>query len=329
MSSLPHNRRYSEEEIQAIFRRATERQETVGSNNPHRGLTLEELKEIGAESGIDPAHIEGAASDLERGALQNQSPTGVERFYGMPASIHAERVLPGTMDDDTWDEAVEVLQSVFKTRGHDQTVGPLREWSAFTSSGFDYQAWQSDDTWYTLLEGLNLTSNETQSPVHVETKSDGDGTRITASYQMPASRLWERPGILGGFWGAAFIIMLLYPFVSLPLAFLIVPLSLFLIGGGLGAINGTSIGPSSKRRGSGLTKPWSGSRTSRRLGPSRRRRLVPRRKSPHARSPPTRRRSIGSPPTTRPPQLDRDRDAESDRRAQASLEAPPRALIAT
>lgn len=235
MSSPPNNRRYSEEEIQAIFRRATERQETVGANNPHRGLTLEELKEIGAESGIDPAHIEGAASDLERGALQNQSPTGVERFYGMPASIHAERVLPGTMDDDTWDEAVEVLQSVFKTRGHDQTVGPLREWSAFTSSGFDYQAWQSDDTWYTLLEGLNLTSNETQSPVHVETKSDGDGTRITASYQMPASRLWEGPGILGGFWGAAFIIMLLYPFVSLPLAFLIVPLGLFLIGGGLGA----------------------------------------------------------------------------------------------
>jgi len=152
----------------------------------------------------------------------------------MPASIHAERVLPGTMDDDTWAEAVEVLQSVFNPRGHAQTVGPLREWSAFTSSGFDYQAWQADDTWYTLLEGLNLTSNKTQSPVHVEAKPEGNGTSITASYRMPASRLWEGPGLLGGFWLVALITSLVHAFGSLPVAFLLVPLNFALVGSGIG-----------------------------------------------------------------------------------------------
>lgn len=230
MSSAPEPRRYSEEEIQAIFRRATERQETGGAGDPHRGLTLEELKEIGAESGINPSHIEGAAADLERGSLEQRSPTGVERFYGMSASIHAERILSGTMDDDTWEEVVEVLRSVFNTRGHTQNIGPLREWSAFTSSGFDYQAWEADDTWYTLLEGLNLTSNKTQSPVHVEVKPEGEDTRVSASYRMPSSRLWEGPGLLGGFWLVALITGLVYLFGTLPVAFLLVPLNFALIG---------------------------------------------------------------------------------------------------
>lgn len=235
MSSSSNKRRYSEQEIQAIFRRATERQEAAGSSDPHRGLTLEELKAIGAESGIDPAHIEGAAADIERGAETSEPPSGVERFYGMSASIHAERVLPGTMDDATWEEVVEALRSIFNTRGQAEQIGPIREWSAFTSSGFDYQALMADDTWYTFLEGMNLTSNKTRSPVHVEVKPEADGTRVKASYRMPPSRLWEGPGILGGFWLAALITSLVYLFVSLPVAFLLVPLNLFLIGGGVGA----------------------------------------------------------------------------------------------
>jgi hypothetical protein len=68
-----NNRRYTEQEIQAIFRRATERQEATGSADPHRGLTLDELKAIGAESGIDPAHVEAAAVDIEHGAIETDA----------------------------------------------------------------------------------------------------------------------------------------------------------------------------------------------------------------------------------------------------------------
>lgn len=230
-----NNRRYSEKEIQAIFRRATERQEAMGTADPHRGLTLDELKAIGAESGIDPAHVEAAVADIERGDMEPASLSLLERLYGLSASIRVERVLPGPMDDATWDDAVDVLRSTFNTRGQDETIGPIREWSAFTSSGFDYQALFADDTWYTMLEGLNLTENATRSPVHVEVTPEGDRTRITATYQMPDSRLWEVPGLFGGFALAAFITSTVFLLVGMPLVFLLIPLGLILLGGGIGA----------------------------------------------------------------------------------------------
>ena len=82
-----NNRRYSEKEIQAIFRRATERQEAMGTADPHRGLTLDELKAIGAESGIDPAHVEAAVADIERGDMEPASLSLLEQLYGLSASI--------------------------------------------------------------------------------------------------------------------------------------------------------------------------------------------------------------------------------------------------
>jgi hypothetical protein len=230
------NRRYSEEEIQTIFRRASERQEAAGTADPHRGLTLDELKAIGAESGIDPAHVEAAVADIERGDVAPAALSPLERLYGLPASIHVDRILPGTMDEATWNDAVDILRSVFNTRGQDEWIGPIREWSAFTSSGFDYQALMQDDTWYTVLEGLNLTQNKTRSPVHVEARPEGDNTRITATYRMPPSRLWEVPGLFGGFALAAFITGTVFLLAEMPLVFLLIPLSLLLLGGGIGAI---------------------------------------------------------------------------------------------
>ena len=228
-------RHYSEQEIQAIFRRATERQEAASTQAPREGLTLDELKRIGDESGIDPAHIEAAAHDITHGVEGAPSPTGVERFYGRSATIQVERMLPGRMDDAIWNDAVETLRSIFNTRGQAETIGPIREWSAFTSSGFDYQALLADDTWYTMMEGLNLTSNKTRSPVHVEAKPEGGGTRLTATYRMPPSRLWEGPGISAVFLLAAIVTTIVFTLNASPLALFLVPLGLLLGGGSAAA----------------------------------------------------------------------------------------------
>ena len=230
-----NNRRYSEDEIQAIFRRATERQEATGTADPHHGLTLDELKTIGAESGIDPAHVEAAVADIERGEVGTASLSLLERFHGLPATVRVERIVPGTVNDATWNDGVEVLRSTFNTRGQDGTIGPVREWRAFTSSGFDYQALMQDETWYTLMEGLNLTQNKTRSPVHVEARPEGDNTRIIATYEMPDARLWEAPGIAGSVWFVGLVMGLVYLFGSLPATFLFVPLGFLLLGGLFGA----------------------------------------------------------------------------------------------
>ena len=48
-------RRYSDEEVAAIFARATETQESQPRRNtPGEGMTLAELQEIGREVGIAP-----------------------------------------------------------------------------------------------------------------------------------------------------------------------------------------------------------------------------------------------------------------------------------
>jgi hypothetical protein len=227
--------RYSEQEIQAIFRRAAERQQATDAKAPRNGLTLDELKAIGGESGIDPAHIEAAARDIKQKADESPALTGIERVYGRSATAHAERVLPGRMDDLTWGQAVEVLRSTFNTRGQAEAIGPIREWSAFTSSGFDYQALLADDTWYTMLEGLNLTDNKTRSPVHVEAKPEGQATRVSMTYRMPTSRLWEGPGIAAVFLLAAIVTSVVCAINTLPLALFLVPFGLLLGGGGTAA----------------------------------------------------------------------------------------------
>ncbi len=175
-------------------------------------------------------------ADIERGAMEPTSLSPLERLYGLSAAIRVNRVIPGAMDDATWNDVVDVLRSVFNTRGQDESIGPIREWSAFTSSGLDYQALFADDTWYTMLEGLNLTQNKTRSPVYVEARPEGDHTRITATYEMPTSRLWVTPGLFGGFALAALITSTVFLLAEMPLVFLLIPLSLLLLGSGIGAI---------------------------------------------------------------------------------------------
>jgi len=224
-------RHYSEEEIQAIFRRATERQSKAAAQDPRQGLTLDELKRIGSESGIDPAHIEAAAHDIAHGVETPPSPTGVERFYGRSATIQAERMLPGRMDDATWSDAVETLRSIFNTRGQSEVIGPIREWKAFTSTGFDYQALFDDDT-VTILEGLNLTNSNS---VHVEATPEDNDMHLTATYRIPNSRLWEGPGMAAVFLIAAIVTTVVFALNASPLALFLVPLGLLLGGAGAAA----------------------------------------------------------------------------------------------
>jgi hypothetical protein len=155
----------------------------------------------------------------------------LERFYGEPATIRAERVFPGAFDDATWAEAVEGLRSTFDTRGRAEQVGDIREWSAFRSSGFDYRAFASDAPWYTMLESFNLIPNATRSPVHVEAVPEADGTRVTMQYRMPASRLWEVPGLYAFTLVITLAVSLLFTFGNLPWGFLVLPVT-FLVGGG-------------------------------------------------------------------------------------------------
>ncbi len=76
-------RRYTDEEVAAIFERAAETEHTalpvaaVG-----KGMTLAALQEIGREVGISPALISHAARSLEMAGM----PTS-RRFIGLPIGV--------------------------------------------------------------------------------------------------------------------------------------------------------------------------------------------------------------------------------------------------
>lgn len=124
---MTDERRYSEAELHAIFERAAKRQEEAHrAEASSRGqLTLAELQEIGAASGIDPAHIAAAARELVA-----EPPKDVHTFLGAPTEVERTRLLPGTVSDTAWAQMVAEVRRTFDDDGSIGQIGEMREWTA-------------------------------------------------------------------------------------------------------------------------------------------------------------------------------------------------------
>jgi hypothetical protein len=226
------NQRYSRDEIQAIFRQAAERQESAqDGDSDGEGLTLDELRQIGAESGLDPSHIEAAARSLasrRSPEAHTRKPSGLERLYGVSASAHLERVVPGTVDEATWRDMVATMESVFQNAGDTSQAGALREWHLSSSLGFDKRIFQSSSPsdWVKIFDSGHQPSN---GPVTVELRPEGNDTRVSMSYEMPTHRLWEAPGLAGFFLAGTLLLGGIFAFVGEPI--LLLPMALMLACG--------------------------------------------------------------------------------------------------
>jgi len=88
-------RRYSEDEVAAIFRKAAEDETTTSRPVASEGMTLRELQGIGQEVGIAPALVE----------------------------------LGRRLTDEEWDQLVVALRETFNARGQVSVQGSLRQWT--------------------------------------------------------------------------------------------------------------------------------------------------------------------------------------------------------
>ncbi len=88
-------RHYNEDEVALILRRAVDASADDPAAGTGKGLSLSDLKEIGAEVGIDAARIEAAATALER---RDVTPVGT--VLGMPATLQLERVVPVRLQEE-------------------------------------------------------------------------------------------------------------------------------------------------------------------------------------------------------------------------------------
>ena len=119
-------RRFSQEEAHAVFARAARRQEAVreADERTGAGLTLDELQAVGAEVGIDPAHVEAAARALATG-----EPETNRTFLGVPERVRAVRTLPAPLGDAAWTALVDALRQSFGHAGAVEQLGTRRTWS--------------------------------------------------------------------------------------------------------------------------------------------------------------------------------------------------------
>ena len=127
-------KRYTDREVSLILQRALEPSaDQSGADLDGHGISLEQLKSIAAEVGIDPARIELAAS-----SLLETVPAQANPYVGIPTTVEFQTMFPGLDIAKVRHDAVALIQSTLGRHGivnHD--AGTL-EWHARDGSGGRY-----------------------------------------------------------------------------------------------------------------------------------------------------------------------------------------------
>jgi hypothetical protein len=118
-------RRYTDEEVAAIFERASEMEHTpVPVATAAEGVTLKALQDIGREVGITPESIATAALSLD----QVGRPTS-RAFMGFPIGVGRTVEFTKPLSDSDWEHLVGDLRETFQARGRIQYDGSFRQWT--------------------------------------------------------------------------------------------------------------------------------------------------------------------------------------------------------
>jgi hypothetical protein len=118
-------RRFNEEEVAAIFERATrERQPAEPQLAPSEGMTLAQLHDIGREVGVSADAITEAAHFVgQRGRATSR------RILGLPLGVGRTVELGRRLTDEEWERLVVDLRETFDARGRVRSDGSLRQWT--------------------------------------------------------------------------------------------------------------------------------------------------------------------------------------------------------
>jgi hypothetical protein len=118
-------RRYSEEEVAAIFDRAAKAQVVSRPQlSAGEGMTLAGLQEIGREVGIPPELVAQAARSLDLAGSET-----TRRLLGMPIGVGKTIGLDRRLSDAEWDRLVVDLRETFDATGWVKQDGAFRQWT--------------------------------------------------------------------------------------------------------------------------------------------------------------------------------------------------------
>lgn len=122
---MSEERRYSEHEVAEILDRATAPERDVSSLAGPKGLTIEQIKEIGSEAGISPTRIAQAALVVANPPIpRKEGPQLLGAARTVERVVHLERA----MSDEEWSRLVSDLRQTFDAEGQLESHGTLRSW---------------------------------------------------------------------------------------------------------------------------------------------------------------------------------------------------------
>lgn len=193
-------RTYSEEEVTRLIRRAVELEAERSVNKEggrHTGLTLADLEEIAAESGIDPELIKRAATELDRNSSQPDDKTGSAKVTSN--EIFCERWIDEQPGDQVLKELVTELNHRFGTS--DDLNWWQKLWNDYAGKAKTRETAQS-------LEWEYLNDGETET-TRVLFQKRGERFRIRVSKRRHWGLKWDSPGGLNWVSVSFFSIVLL------------------------------------------------------------------------------------------------------------------------
>ena len=128
-------RHYTDHEVSLILQRALEPTAEATSADPHDpGLSLEQIKRIAAEVGIDPRRIELAASNL-----LESSPVPTNPYAGIPTTVQFQTTVPGMeVADVSRHDFVDLIRSTLGRQGIVGDEAGSLQWKARDPFGGRY-----------------------------------------------------------------------------------------------------------------------------------------------------------------------------------------------
>lgn len=153
MTDTPiESRTFTDDEVREILRKAVEAlpsRALVRSD----GVSLDELKSIAEEAGLDPARVEDAARSvvLQRGNRPN-------RILGAPMVLNFERRVQGTYSQADTPEILAVIRRTTGQQGEVDDIHGSLEWSARSDAAERLVTLSEKNGTTTIQSSANLTN---------------------------------------------------------------------------------------------------------------------------------------------------------------------------
>ncbi|MEM1268472.1 MAG: hypothetical protein AAGI08_00360 [Bacteroidota bacterium] len=124
---------FNDKETSRILKRAAELQKQTKSS-PGTGLTLEEIRTIAEEAGIDPSAVLTAVAEIDHDAAVVEKPTS--GFWGAPTRIDQERTFPYEVSPNEMAEIfVPALREAYGHAGTFEVLGTTLHWRSGGQQG--------------------------------------------------------------------------------------------------------------------------------------------------------------------------------------------------